>query len=92
MDTRVKVTKYEPRNEVSNYVVYATSKGSDQPAHTRSLIRAFASDEYSMRIKLLILHHLEFLILNEGCTGSYQNATLLEIMCHGSYVHLHCIE
>ena len=27
----------------SNNVVYATSKGSDQPAHTRSLIRAFAS-------------------------------------------------
>ena len=26
-----------------NPVVLATSKGSDQPAHTRSLIRAFAS-------------------------------------------------
>ena len=34
---------FEPRNEISNNVVYATSKGSDQPAHTRSLIRAFAS-------------------------------------------------
>ena len=33
----------EPRHEISNNVVYATSKGSDQPAHTRSLIRAFAS-------------------------------------------------
>ena len=30
-------------HEISNNVVYATSKGSDQPAHTRSLIRAFAS-------------------------------------------------
>ena len=28
---------------ISNNVVCATSKGSDQPAHTRSLIRAFAS-------------------------------------------------
>ena len=30
-------------HEISNNVVCATSKGSDQPAHTRSLIRAFAS-------------------------------------------------
>ena len=37
------VLAYEPRNEISNNVVCATIKGSDQPAHTRSLIRAFAS-------------------------------------------------
>ena len=36
-------TKYEPVREISNNVVCATSKASDQPAHTRSLIRAFAS-------------------------------------------------
>ena len=35
--------KYEPVHEISNNVVCATSKASDQPAHTRSLIRAFAS-------------------------------------------------
>ena len=35
--------KIEPRHEISNNVVCATSKGSDQPAHTHSLIRAFAS-------------------------------------------------
>ena len=29
--------------EIYNNVVCATSNGSDQPAHTRSLIRAFAS-------------------------------------------------
>ena len=34
---------YQPRHEISNNVVCATSKGSDQPAHMRSLIRAFAS-------------------------------------------------
>ena len=34
---------HEPRHEISNNVVCATSKASDQPAHTRSLIRAFAS-------------------------------------------------
>ena len=31
----------EPRHEISNNMVCATSKASDQPAHTRSLIRAF---------------------------------------------------
>ena len=35
--------KYEPVHEISNNVVCATSKASDQPAHKRSLIRAFAS-------------------------------------------------
>ena len=34
---------YEPRHEVSNNVVCATSKASDLPAHTSSPIRAFAS-------------------------------------------------
>ena len=43
----------------SNNVVCATSKTSDQPAHTRSLIRAFASRS----VKLLTEHHLEFLSL-----------------------------
>ena len=33
----------EPRREISNNVLCATSKASDQPAHMRSLIRAFAS-------------------------------------------------
>ena len=33
----------EPVHEISNNVVCATSKVSDQPAHTHSLIRAFAS-------------------------------------------------
>ena len=32
----------EPVHEISNNVVCATSKASDQPAHTRSLISAFA--------------------------------------------------
>ena len=34
---------FEPVHEISNNVVCATSKASDQPAHTRSLIRALAS-------------------------------------------------
>ena len=33
----------EPVHEISNNVVCATSKASEQPARTRSLIRAFTS-------------------------------------------------
>ena len=33
----------EPWHEISNNVDCATSKVSDQPAHTRSLIKTFAS-------------------------------------------------
>ena len=36
-------SKFEPWHKISNDVVCATSKCSDQPAHTRSLIIAFAS-------------------------------------------------
>ena len=35
--------KIGPVHEVSNNVVCKTSKDSDQPAHMRSLIRAYAS-------------------------------------------------
>ena len=54
-----------------------THKGSDQPAHTRSLIRGLCySLEYSMTVKLLTEQRLEFLSLKGGCTC--QNTTLLE--------------
>ena len=36
-------TKTKPRHGISNNVVCATSKASDQPARMRSLIRAVAS-------------------------------------------------
>ena len=36
-------TIVEPRHEISNNMVCVTSKASDQPAHTPSLIRAFVS-------------------------------------------------
>ena len=34
---------HEPQHEISNNVVCETSKGSDKPAHTGSLIRDFGS-------------------------------------------------
>ena len=46
----------EPPDGISNNVVCATSKGSDQPAHTRILV--IASLEYSMTLGLLTEHHL----------------------------------
>ena len=39
----IEINKFEPWNEISNNMVCETSKGSDQPAHKSSLIRAFAS-------------------------------------------------
>ena len=41
-DTSLQIL-FGPVHEISNNLVCATSKSSDQPAHTRSLIRAFAS-------------------------------------------------
>ena len=49
------IKSFEPVHEISNNVVCSTSKASDQPAHMRSLIRAFAS-------RLSILRLLRFLL------------------------------
>ena len=42
-NNRNPLERYEPVHEISNNVICATSKASNQPAQTRSLIRAFAS-------------------------------------------------
>ena len=64
----------------SNNVVCATSKASDQPAHTHSLIRAFANRLNILCVQLLTEHHMEFLSLKGDCTDSSEyiqlNATL----------------
>ena len=77
--TAVYVTSFEPWHELSNNVVCATSKASDQPAHMHSLIRAFAS-----RLKII----LEFLSLRGVCTGSSES-TMFEITCGGSFVQFY---
>ena len=60
----------EPCHEISNNVVCAISRVSDQPAHTRSLIRAFACRlNIFLTIKLLTKHHLEVPGLKGGYTG-----------------------
>ena len=71
-----------------------TSKGSDQPAHMRSLIRAFAShlNILWVLLKLLTEHHdligvskLKRRLHRLVWVYTRLNATLLEITCHGSY-------
>ena len=42
-DCLIPCKRIEPVHEISNNVVCATSKASDQPAHMGSLIRAFVS-------------------------------------------------
>ena len=90
-----KIMSYKPRHEISNSVLCATRKASDQPAHMCSLIRAFAgrcifyeclaTDWTSFCISKLKrrLHRLFWVY-------TCQNATLLEITCHGSYVFSLC--
>ena len=73
-------------------VVCATSKASDQPAHMRSLIRAFASRLNILSVKLLIEHHVEFLSLKGGCTG-WSESTLVKMpYCWKSHVTAHMIK
>ena len=75
-------------HEISNNVVHETSKASDQPAHMRSLIRAFAS----MIVKLLTEHHLEFLSLKEGCRGSSESTLVKMPNCWKPHAAAHIIE
>ena len=77
--------RHMSRHEISNNVVCATGKGSDQPAHTRRLIRAFAS-----RFNILLTEQqLEFISLNGGCTGSSESIHVKMSHCWKSHVVAH---
>ena len=77
----------EPWHGISNNVVCATSKGSDQPAHMRSLIRAFACRlNILLGVKLLTEHLLGFLSLKRGCTGSSESTLVKMPPCWKSHV------
>ena len=85
--------KYEPVHEISNNVVSVTSKASDQPARRLSLIRAFACRlndlKCSMSVKLLTEHHLDFISLKGGCTGSSEYTLVKMPHCWKSHVTAH---
>ena len=51
------------RHKISNNLVCATSKDSDQPVDTCRLIRGFGSRLNVLCVKLLTEQHLEFLKL-----------------------------
>ena len=74
-------SKNEPRHEISNNVVCAINKASDQSDQNLCL-----SLEYSMNIKLPTKHHLEFLNLKEGCTGSSESIHVKMPHCCKSHV------
>ena len=62
-----------------------------QPAHMRSLIRAFASRLNILSVKLLTEHHLEFISLKGGCTGSSESTLVKMPHCWKSRVVAHFI-
>ena len=83
--------KFEPVHEISNNVVCATSKASDQPVQTRSLIRAIASrwmfndcwaTDWTLSEASKLKRKLHWLVWVYTCP----NTTLLEITCHGSII------
>ena len=85
------LNKFEPQHAISRNVVCATSKASDQPAHTclcqsleHSIHEFEATDWTSFRVSKLKrrLHRLVWVY-------SCQNGTLLEITCCVSIVYKH---
>ena len=75
----------EPVHDIFNNVVCATSKASDQPAHTRSLIRAFASRLSILNCLQLTEHRLAFLSLKGSCIGSSES-TLVKCQIVGNFM------
>ena len=71
------VLQIEPWHGISNNVVCTASKASDQPAHTL---------KYSMSVKLLTEHNLEFLSLKGGFAGSTESTLVKMPNCWKSRV------
>ena len=71
-------------------MVFVTSKGSDQPcAYVQTDQSICLSLEYSMTVKLLTEHHLEFLCLTGGCTDSSESTLVKMPHCWKSRVVAH---
>ena len=83
--------RYEPPYEISNNVVCATSKSSDQPVYTHSLIRAFACRLNILGVLSYCLNTIwsfkaESRLYKLVWVYTCQNTTLLEITWHGSII------
>ena len=70
------INRYELLHEIFNSVVCDASKGLDQSVHTY----------HSISVKLLTEHHLEFLSLKGGCTGSSESTHVKMPHCWKSHV------
>ena len=67
---------------ISNNVVCATSKASDQPVHNPKSDQSLCLLlEYSMSVKLPTEHHLKFLSLKGGCTGLSESSVVKMPYC-----------
>ena len=80
---------FEPGHAISNNEVCATTKGSGQPAHTRSLIRALASRWLLHDCRATDEYHLKFLSSTEGHTGPSESTPLKMPHCWKSRVAAH---
>ena len=72
---------FEPRHKTSNNGVCTTSKASDQPAYTRSLIRALPSRSNILSIMLFGVSKLK-----GCCTGSSESTLVKMPHCWNSNV------
>ena len=80
----------EPRHEISNNVVCATSKRLRPAcAYAQSDKSLCSSLEYSTTVKLQTEHHFEFLSLIGGCTGSSEFTHVKMPHCWKSHVGAH---
>ena len=83
------LTLFQPWHEISNNVVCATSKASDQPALTRSLISAFACRLYILTGTPLTEHNLELVSFQGGCTGLSESTLVKMPQCWKSHYPTH---
>ena len=80
----------EPWYEISNNLVCVTSKGSDQPlAYALSNQSLCLSFKYSMSVKLITEHNLEFLSVIGSFTGSSESTLVKMPHCWKSRVTAH---
>ena len=80
---------FEPGHEISNYEVCAISIGSDQLAHTRSLIRAFASRLNTPWLRTFYTFDIYFKLCNLNISLSPNNKDYFcSVYLHLIWVHL----
>ena len=83
--------KVEPPHEISNNEVCVASKGSDQPALTRSLIKAFATHLNIIWVLSYWQNSIGVSMLKRGCTGLSESTLVKMPHCWKSHVAAHSL-